>query len=77
MKKTITRLNRIIGQLNWLKKMIDQKEDCWKVIIQFQAAKSALDNAFSEILNDNLARCLENKKHDELKKTIQLLIKSK
>ena len=72
---TITRLNRVIGQLSGIIKMMEEGQDCEKVIIQFQAAKAALESAFSESLHSNLERCLQTKDSEQMKHLLKLLAK--
>jgi DNA-binding FrmR family transcriptional regulator len=75
MSNTSTRLKRVIGQLNGIVKMMEEKQDCEKIIIQFQAAKAALDSAFAESLNTNLENCLTQKDSEKMKKIIKLISK--
>lgn len=55
--------------------MIEEGHDCESVIIQFQAAKSALDSVYSESLYLNLDRCISDKDPDKIKKLIKLISK--
>lgn len=75
MQKLEARLKRIIGQINGIIKMMNEEKDCEKVIIQFQAAKAALDSAFSEALNENLEKCITNNDPEKMQKIIKLLSK--
>ncbi len=68
-------MKRVIGQLNGIMKMMEEGQDCEKIIIQFQAAKAALDSAFSESLNENLQRCLQGKDPEKIEKIVKLLSK--
>lgn len=69
------RLKKVVGQLNGLLKMIDEKQDCAKIIIQFQAAKAALENAFSLTLSENLSQCLRTQDDANLKKILHIIAK--
>ena len=69
------RLKKIIGQLNGIMKMMDDKQDCEKIITQFQAAKAALNSAFTEILNANLEQCLQKKDSKNMKNILKLISK--
>lgn len=75
MKKIITRLKKINGQIEGIIKMFEKEEGCEKIIIQFQAVQSALDSAFSEALNDNLEICLKGQDTNKIKKIIKLISK--
>ncbi len=44
------RLARVEGQIRGLQKLIEQDEDCEKVLQQMTAARKALDRAFHEML---------------------------
>jgi len=49
MNKTELRINRIIGQLNGVKKMMKVKRDCSAVLLQISAIKAAVNNLGLEI----------------------------
>jgi len=70
-----TRLKKVIGQLNGIMKMMNEEQDCEKIIIQFQAAKAALDSAFTEHLNTNLEKCLQKKDSKNMKHIVKLISK--
>jgi len=48
-EKTELRINRIIGQLNGIKKMLSAKRDCSAVLLQIGAVKAAVNNLGLEI----------------------------
>ena len=75
MNKIQNRLKRIEGQLRGLQKSVETSEDCEKTIIQFMAAKSALENCFSALLNENLNKCLKNGDSNQVEKILKLIIK--
>lgn len=59
-----SRLNRIIGQLNGIKSMLDENRYCGDVLIQVAAAESALRTFGYMILHDHLESCVT----EEIKK---------
>lgn len=75
MKKETAKLKRISGQINALARMVESGDDCNEVITQFLAAKSALDSVFTDVLNNNLDRCLRKGGRAELKKIIKQISK--
>jgi DNA-binding FrmR family transcriptional regulator len=75
MKKIVNRLRRLEGQIRGLQKLLENPEDCEKIIIQFQAAKSALDGAFSELLSTNLKQCMDGRETHKIEKILKLLSK--
>lgn len=55
------RINKVIGQLNGIKKMVDENKYCADVIMQISAAQSALQNIGYLVLNDHLSSCVKDK----------------
>ena len=52
------RLNRVIGQLNGVKTMIDDNRYCGDILVQLSAAESALSAFGYEILSDHFKTCV-------------------
>ena len=52
-KRQINRLSRVIGHLEYVKKMIENDEDCAAVLMQISATKSALNGLGKEIINEH------------------------
>ena len=75
------RLNRIIGQLNGIKKMLDDNRYCGDILTQLSAAESALQNFGYIVLQNHLATCVseEIKKGNEniIDETVTLIKKLK
>lgn len=80
MKTTEQRINNIIGQLNGVKKMLTDKErDCFAVIMQLKAGKSALDSLMGEIIGVEFDHCLRaghKGKRAEIEKIFKEIIKN-
>ncbi len=60
-KNLDNRINRIIGQLGGIKKMIDEDRYCADIIIQLSAAEKALENLGYIILQDHIETCVSEK----------------
>ncbi|MBQ1714025.1 MAG: metal-sensing transcriptional repressor [Treponema sp.] len=59
-KMLIGRLNRAIGQLNGLKKMVEEDVYCADILIQASACTAAV-NSFSKVLiSSHLKSCVQN-----------------
>ncbi len=58
-KKIITRLKRIIGQLQGVEKMIKDDTYCIDIITQTSAIKSAVSALEDEMLESHLSHCLQ------------------
>lgn len=56
-----SRLNRIIGQLQGLERMIKDKRDCEEVITQLMAARASLEKLGVLILQDESSYCFMSK----------------
>ena len=65
------RLNRIKGQINDIDKMVDQDVPCEDILIQVNAAKSALHKVGQIILEGHLNHCVKDGiEHGDAEKTI-------
>ncbi|MFA5155597.1 MAG: metal-sensitive transcriptional regulator [Patescibacteria group bacterium] len=59
MKTIDQRLNNIIGQLEGAKKMLaDQQRDCFSLLIQLKAARSAISALMEKVIGEEFNRCL-------------------
>lgn len=52
------RLNRIIGQLNGIKKMLDEGRYCGDILIQVAASEKALETFGQILLKDHMETCV-------------------
>ena len=76
-KKLINnRLNRISGQINGIKKMIDNDTYCNDVLIQLKAIEKSIQSLSNHILENHLYNCvtrdLENGELDTIDELISL-----
>ena len=63
-KKAISRLNRVNGQINGLKNMIESNRDCVDVIIQIAAIRAAVGQFGAMLVQDHMEECI----HTAIKK---------
>lgn len=75
MDDIVTRLKKVNGQVRGLVRMIEQKEHCEKIIVQFQAAKAALDKTYSMVLNNSLKECLSERDSENMERILKLISK--
>ena len=72
-EKHIPRMNKIIGQLNGIKKMIEERRYCPEIITQLKAVSSACQSLEIIMLQKHLETCVieafnsENKKNQSEK----------
>lgn len=59
-KQLTNRLSRIIGQLQGVKRMIEEEKGCSEVLTQISAARAALDSAAKVIIQDHIDSCIKN-----------------
>ena len=70
----IHRLNIIKGQIDGLKNLIENREDCRKITEQFYAINTALKKVIEIYFKENLSSCLKEIKFKN-RKTIEFLLK--
>ena len=75
------RLNRMIGQLNGLKSMLDDNRYCGDILVQVAAVESALQNLGYIILQEHMESCVSEKirqgDREILQETMELIKKLK
>jgi DNA-binding FrmR family transcriptional regulator len=65
------RLNKVMGQMRAIEKMIDEDIPCEDILIQINAAKSALHKVGQVVLEGHLNHCVrEGIEHGDADKTI-------
>jgi CsoR family transcriptional regulator, copper-sensing transcriptional repressor len=80
--KQLPRLNRIKGQIEGIKKMIEGHRYCPDILTQLRAVRSAIRNLELQILDDHLSGCVteafhsknpeeKNQKIDEIRELIK------
>ena len=57
-KRQLNRLSRAIGHLQYVKRMIEEDEDCADVLIHLSATRSALTVLGKEIINEHIRHCI-------------------
>lgn len=71
------RLNRIIGQIQAIDRMIDEDIPCEDVLSQINAAKSALHKAGQVVLEEHLKHCVRDGiEHGDADKAIESFAKA-
>ncbi len=72
--KTITqRLNNVSGQIEGVKKMVDNQVDCIQVLTQLKAIKSAVGGVMDSVIEEQFNTCMKSLKE----KDKRLLVKIK
>ena len=67
-EKHIPRINKVVGQLNGIKKMIQDKRYCPDIITQLKAVSSACRSLENIMLQKHLETCVMDAFHSKDKK---------
>ncbi len=59
-KKQLSSLNRISGQINGIKKMIDNRRYCVDILTQLKAVKAAVHRVEQNVLKQHMQHCIVN-----------------
>lgn len=57
-KTVLNRMNRAIGHMESVKRMIEDGRDCSEVLVQIAAVRSAINNIGKIILEDHIDHCV-------------------
>ncbi len=74
MKSITQRLNNITGQIEGVKKMVDNQTDCIQVLTQLKAIKSAVGSVMDSVIDEQFNTCMKSLKKED--KDLLINIKS-
>ena len=57
-KRRINRLSRILGHMQYIRRLMEEDADCGDVLMQIAAARSALNGLGKEIINEHMTHCI-------------------
>lgn len=57
-KRQLNRISRIIGHLQYVKRLIEEDADCSEVLMQLSASKSATNGLAKEIISEHMSHCV-------------------
>ena len=57
-RRQINRLSRVIGHLQFIKRLMEEDSDCSDVLMQLAAARSALNALGKEIIHEHMPHCV-------------------
>jgi len=76
LKTTEQRINNIIGQLEGIKRMLaSTPEDCFALLTQMKAVKSAMCSLTEQILSSEFDRCLSGRMAADKRKKMEVIFK--
>ena len=81
-KRLINRLNRICGQVNGIRSMVENDAYCTDILVQVSAINAALNSFNKELLSEHIRTCVADNIRsgnddviDELVETLRRLMK--
>lgn len=78
-KKINQRINRIVGQLQGINKMIETDRTCEEILIQISASNNALKSLSQELLKNHMITCMKedilNGKDESIEEVMDLIKK--
>jgi len=74
MEDTKKRVNRIIGQLRGIEKMLGSKRDCSDVLQQISAVKKAIDGLSKEIVISDICKLIPNEDSAKIGRMVERAI---
>jgi len=69
-----SRINRIIGQLRGIERMVDKKRNCSDILQQISAIKKAIDSLSKEIIVSDFCRLMPKAKSKKLEEMVERAI---
>ncbi|HHE76606.1 MAG TPA: metal-sensitive transcriptional regulator [Candidatus Parcubacteria bacterium] len=75
MKDNTQLINNIIGQLTGIERMIEDGKDCFDVLTQIKAARSAIDSLAVKYIEREFLNCLKACNTKEKEQTCRMFLK--
>lgn len=72
MKSIQQRLNNINGQIEGVKKMLDDGQDCIQLLTQLKAIKSAVTSVMDTIVDEQFDTCMQSIKDEDKRLLIKI-----
>jgi DNA-binding FrmR family transcriptional regulator len=69
------RINRLIGQLRGIGRMVEEKRDCAEILQQIQAVKKAIDGLSKEIVVSDICRLVPKENSKKVEKMLESVIR--
>lgn len=73
-KDLINRLNRISGQMNGVKKMVEEDSNCNDILIQLKAVENSIKSLSNQLLENHLHSCITRDLKNEKLETIDEVV---
>jgi len=71
MEEIDRRINRIVGQLKGIQKMVSNDRDCTETLQQISAVKKAIDGLTAELVSKHIITCTSPEKQKQVTRLIE------
>ena len=71
---TTKRINRIIGQLKGIQKMVEAKRECSEILQQMSAVKKAIDSLSKEVVISDICKLVPKNKVNQVEMMMERAI---
>jgi len=71
MEEIDRRINRIVGQLKGIQKMVSNDRDCTETLQQISAVKKAIDGLTAELVSKHIIACTSPEKQKQVTRLIE------
>lgn len=71
---TTQRINRIIGQLKGIQRMMETERDCHEVLQQVSAVKKAIDGLSKELVVADICKTLPKESMQKIERVVQRVL---
>jgi len=71
---TTKRINRIIGQLKGIQKMVEAKRECSEILQQMSAVKKAIDSLSKEVVISDICKLIPKNKVNKVERMMERAI---
>jgi len=68
------RINRLIGQLRGIEKMVNSKRDCHEILQQITAVKKAIDGLSKEIVISDICKIIPKQESEKVERMLERAI---
>ncbi len=68
------RINRIVGQLKGIQRMLDEKRECQEILQQISAVKKAIDSLSKEIAVTSVTEYASSNDFDKIAQIVQRVV---
>jgi len=69
------RINNISGQINGISRMIQEEKDCFEILTQLKAVRSAIDSLMNKYLEEKVDSCISSNKSEDKQTLKKLFLK--